>query len=90
MMAFAKALAAAISWPRLAIVALGFGLLSLPAPAVADQAVYIWRDTTGAVRFSAVPDSEGKTEHATQAPLAPEREVPQAVTVGSAMNRGPY
>jgi Domain of unknown function (DUF4124) len=90
MMTSAKALAAAISWPRLAIVALGFGLLSLTAPAAAVEAVYIWRDATGAVRFSPVRESEGKTEHATQAPLTSEREVPQSVTVGSAKNRGPY
>lgn len=40
------------------IALLTFAVLSLAAPAVAGDQVYIWRDESGAVRFSPVPESE--------------------------------
>jgi hypothetical protein len=90
-MASAKALAAALSWPRLAIVALGLTLLYLAAPARADEAVYIWRDATGAVRFSTVlQQSERKREPASDAPITSQRETRPGVALSSAKERGPY
>jgi hypothetical protein len=55
-MALATALAAARSWsPRhIRVTWMVLGALSLSAPAVAVEQVYIWRDQSGAVRFSPV------------------------------------
>lgn len=91
-MASAQALAVAVSWPRLAIVALGFAVLSLTAPAVADDQVYIWRDATGAVRFSTVQEGERKNLPASDAPITYQyqRETRPGVAISSATDRGPY
>jgi hypothetical protein len=89
-MASAKALAAALSWPRLAIVALGLTLLYLAAPARADEAVYIWRDATGAVRFSSVLPQSEQTREASDAPVASQPETRPGVALSSAKERAPY
>ena len=59
-MAFAASPAVAISWSirlrRTALLTLA--ALSLAAPAVAADQVYIWRDQSGVVRFSPVPEPD--------------------------------
>jgi hypothetical protein len=59
-MALAASPAVTIAWSirmrRIAL--LTFAALSLAAPAVAGDQVYIWRDQSGAVRFSPVTESQ--------------------------------
>ena len=67
-MALATATAAAIS-KRTALAVLG--LLALSAPAMADEQVYIWRDPSGVVRFSAIQQPEHIAAAATESNAEP-------------------
>jgi hypothetical protein len=66
-MALATATAAAIS-KRTALAILG--LLTLSAPAKAAEQVYIWRDPSGVVRFTAIQQPEPSAAESTAEPLA--------------------
>ena len=70
-MSAATSPAAALSWscPRVSAVILICGLAAMSVPVVANQQVYIWRDQTGAVRFSPVPEAARSAPEA--APPAP-------------------
>jgi hypothetical protein len=58
------------------------GALSLSAPAVAVEQVYIWRDQSGAVRFSPVQAPERRSANcASNAGAACERDAPAAVVI---------
>ena len=65
------------------------GMLSLSAPALAVEQVYIWRDPSGAVRFSPVQEPERRAADGTSnASAARERDAPAAVAVSDATQRG--
>jgi hypothetical protein len=61
-MALATSPAAAISWPSRCVrtTLTASLLLSLAAPALAADQVYIWRDQNGAVQFSAVREAPNR------------------------------
>jgi len=66
-------------------------LLSLAAPALAAEQVYIWRDANGAVRFSAVPDSPRPIANlAADTIAAPECRAQPAIVTSEAMRRAAY
>jgi hypothetical protein len=70
---------------------LGLALLFVAAPApAADEAVYIWRDSAGVVRFSPVPQPEVEPEPVNASPVNLTREPPQGVTVSDAKGGRPY
>jgi len=74
---------------RAALVA--FALLSFAAPALAAEQVYIWRDQSGAVRFSAVRDSPQNTRLSSEGTHAPECPAqPAAVVLTEANQRTAY
>jgi len=84
-MRFAASLAAAVDWSRRSArigVAL-LALLSLSAPALAAEQVYIWRDQSGALRFSTVAEPVDRADSCTaDAAAACERDAePVAVVV---------
>jgi hypothetical protein len=56
-MAYATAIAIGITW-----------LLAMPA--LAGEEVYVWRDPSGAVRFSSAQDAQGERRAASAAPRA--------------------
>lgn len=85
-MARATALAAATSWSRrrTRVTWMVFGALSLSAPALAVEQVYIWRDQSGAVRFSPVQAPERHaTDGASNAGAACERDAAAAAVVST-------
>ncbi len=88
-MALATALAAAISrsprHTRTALMVLG--ILSLGAPALAVEQVYIWRDQSGVVRFSPVQEPPRDTERATQSSATCEGDAPPGFVVTEANAR---
>ena len=71
-MSAATSPAAALSWsrPRVSAVILICGLAAMSVSVVANQQVYIWRDQTGAIRFSPVPEAARSAPEAA-APPAP-------------------
>jgi hypothetical protein len=84
------ALATALSWsPRcMRATWMVLGLLSLSAPAVAVEQVYIWRDQTGAVRFSPVQEPERRAaDCGSRDSAACEHDAPAAVVVTDSMQR---
>ena len=91
-MALATALAAATSWSprhtRTALVVLG--MLSLAAPALAVEQVYIWRDQSGVVRFSPVQEPQRDGERATDSSPTCEREAQPGFVVTDANARRAY
>lgn len=90
-MALATALAAALSWSlrRRRATWVVLSVLSLSAPALAVEQVYIWRDQSGAVRFSPVQEPERRAADATNnASAAGERDAPAAVAVSDTTQRG--
>jgi hypothetical protein len=56
----------------------GFAVMSVPV--AGNEQVYIWRDQTGAVRFSPVPESARSVPEAA-APAAPRRGEPASESV---------
>ena len=71
-MSAATSPAAALSWscPRVSAVILICGLAAMSVSVVANKQVYIWRDQTGAVRFSPAPEAARSAPEAA-APAAP-------------------
>ena len=85
------ALATALSWSprRTRTTWMVLGLLSLSAPAVAVEQVYIWRDQNGAVRFSPVQEPERRAaDCGTNASAACGHDAPAAVVVTDSTQRG--
>lgn len=92
-MALATSLAAAISWsPRCTRAALAASaVLSLSAPALAVEQVYIWRDPSGVVRFSPVQEPErARQDCRVDSVAACEREGQPALVVTEVGGRGTY
>lgn len=90
-MALATARAAALSWSlrRRRATWVVLSVLSFSAPALAVEQVYIWRDPSGAVRFSPVQEPERRAADATSnASAAGERDAPAAVAVSDTTQRG--
>jgi hypothetical protein len=90
-MALVTALAAAPSWsPRRTRIAwMVLGALSLSAPALAVEQVYIWRDQSGAVRFSPVQAPERRAaDGARNADAACERDTAAVVITETTARRG--
>jgi hypothetical protein len=66
-------------------------VLSLTAPALAVERVYIWRDQSGDVRFSPVEEPEHRTADATSNASTPcEPDVPAAVVITDAVQPGAH
>jgi hypothetical protein len=92
-MALATSPAAAISWSSswvrgTLMVAL---LLSLAAPALAAEQVYIWRDANGAIKFSPVRDSPRPIASLVpDASAAPECRAQPPIVTSEAMRRAAY
>ena len=82
-------LAIALSWsPRcMRATWMVIGLLSLGAPALAVEQVYIWRDQNGAVRFSPVQEPERTAERAVNPSATREHDAPPAVVVTDSTQR---
>jgi hypothetical protein len=93
LMALATSLAAAISrssrCTRAAMATAA--VLSLSAPALAVEQVYIWRDQSGVVRFSPVQDAErSERDGRVDSTVACERDGQHELTVTEATQRGEY